>query len=291
MECVPLERLALSGPILVSLVTPSFNQARYLQRTIESVLHQSYPHLQYIVMDGGSTDGSREILESYQDQIDWFSEPDRGQAHAINKGLHRARGQILGYLNSDDVLAPGAIDKVVAHFQAHPDWDLVYGRALLIDDQDRVLGQYRTQPFTLERLATEACICQPAAFWRADLTRRIGLFDEQLHYCLDYDYWLRAAGAGARLVHVEDLLAAARRHDSAKSTTSKLAMYRESIRVCRRHRGQGALGQYLGLWQQWCADTGRHWLGRRRWLLGWLAQAQQWWESGSVSLALGQPRS
>ena len=125
---------------LVSIVTPSFNQAAFLRRTIDSVLGQDYPHIEYIVIDGGSTDGSVEILRSYGERVRWVSEPDRGQSDAINKGFARCRGTIRGYLNSDDVLWPGAVRTVVAHFADQRDWDLIYGNAYHIDADDRILG-------------------------------------------------------------------------------------------------------------------------------------------------------
>ncbi len=236
----------MSAPPLVSIVTPSYNQGRFLRRTIDSVLGQSYAHIEYVVIDGSSTDESVAVLASYGDRVTWVSEPDRGQAHAINKGLARCRGEICAYLNSDDVLLPGAVERVVA------DWDLVYGRAQTIDPDDHVTGAYRTLPFSLRRLAEHSCICQPAAFWRASLAERLGHFDEALHYCMDFDYWLRAALAGAKLVYVEDMLARARIHPDAKSTAQLAPMYLESLRVCQRHLGYVPRGPFVGLWRHHC---------------------------------------
>ena len=134
-------------------------------RTIDSVLGQSYPHVEYVVIDGASTDDSVPILQSYGRRLRWLSEPDRGQADAINKGLALGTGDILAYLNSDDVLLPDALDRVVACFRRHPDADVVYGRAWFIDEDDRRTGAYRTAPFSLRRLAEDSCLCQPAVFW------------------------------------------------------------------------------------------------------------------------------
>jgi glycosyltransferase involved in cell wall biosynthesis len=239
-------------PPLVSIVTPSFNQGRFLRRTVESVLGQGYPHIEYVVIDGGSTDESVAILRSYGDRLAWVSEPDRGQAHALNKGFTRARGQIRAYLNSDDVLAPGAVEKVVAYFLAHPDWDLVYGRAHYIDERGHVTGTYPTAPYTYRRLVEDNCLCQPAVFWRAAVAQKVGQFDERLHCCMDYDYWLRIAGVGGRLEYVEDLLAASRLHPAAKTVACRVPMYRESIAVCTRRTGSVPKGHVLGLWQQRC---------------------------------------
>src|SRR5437016_13220935 len=137
---------------LVSIVTPAYNQRRFLRRTIDSVLNQDYPRIEYFVFDGGSTDQSVDILQSYGARFFWVSQRDHGQSDAINQGLQRARGDILAYLNSDDILLPGAISKVVEHFRGHPDWDLLYGNAHTIDEDDRVLGEYPTAPSDFERL-------------------------------------------------------------------------------------------------------------------------------------------
>src|SRR5262245_29974254 len=184
------ERVAACQP-RVSIITPSFNQAHFLRRTVESVLGQSYPHVEYIVVDGGSTDGTVEVLQSYGHQLTWVSEPDRGQSAAINKGLSWARGEVLAYLNSDDVLLPGAVARVVAHLTANPHCDLVYGRAHYIDEHDQVVGAYHTDDYSFARLMHDCCICQPAAFWRRRIQDRVGAFDEALDYAMDYDYWLR----------------------------------------------------------------------------------------------------
>jgi glycosyltransferase involved in cell wall biosynthesis len=224
----------MHGPSLVSIVTPSLNQGRFLRRTIESVLGQSYPHIEYLIMDGGSSDDSVAILQSYGDRLKWISEPDRGQAHAINKGFARAKGDLRAYLNSDDVLAPGAVAKVVAYFLSRPDWDLLYGRARYLDAEGRIIGSYPTAPYTFRRLLEDNCLCQPAVFWRARLAERIGPFDERLHYCMDYDYWLRAAQAGMHLEHVEDLLAYSRLHPAAKTLACREQMHIERLTVRAR---------------------------------------------------------
>ena len=176
---------------LVSIVTPSYNQGRFLRRTIDSVLNQDYPRVEYLVFDGGSTDESIDILNSYGNRFFWRSERDRGQTDAINKGLLRANGDILAYLNSDDVLLPGAIATAVKHFESRADWELLYGNAYHIDEDDHVLGEYPTAPYDFDRLLQSCCICQPAAFWRRSLSEHVGLFDDTLHCAMDYEYWLR----------------------------------------------------------------------------------------------------
>lgn len=234
---------------LVTIVTPSYNQARYLGRTIDSVLGQSYPHIEYLVFDGGSNDRSQDILASYGSRIRWVSEKDRGQAHAINKGLIQARGDILAYLNSDDVLLPGAVEAVVQAFADHPEWDLLYGDADWIDEADAVLEPYPTAAFSGPKLLQYCFLCQPATFWRRRLTQRIGLFNEDLRCCLDYEYWLRAHQAGARLEHLPVKLAGSRLHDETKTLSLREPVYLETIRVQKEHIGFVELAPFYGLWR------------------------------------------
>ncbi len=237
----------MQAPSLVSIVTPSFNQGKYLRRTIDSVLAQTYPHIEYLVMDGGSTDNSVAILESYGSAFHWESTPDRGQTHAINKGLAQVSGNILAYLNSDDVLFPSTIEKVVSHFEENPNWDMVFGRADYIDESDCFLGEYATRPFNLDLLAENCFICQPAAFWRRRVVEKIGPFDESLKFCMDYEYWIRMADAGFHLEYVEDKLAASRMYPQTKTASCRKEIYRESIAICRNYFGSVSPTIYKGL--------------------------------------------
>ena len=251
---------------LVSIVTPSYNQGRFLRRTIDSVLSQDYPQVEYFVMDGGSTDESVEILRSYGERVLWLSERDGGQAHAINKGLRRATGDILAYLNSDDVLLPGAIAAVVAHLRKNPAWDVVYGNARHIDANDQVLGDYPTAAYSLDRLLEDCCICQPAAFWRRRLMGRVGLFDESLHYAMDYDYWMRIDRAGAVFAHVPEFLACSRVYPETKTQSARLAVYREILEVSRRHAGDASFSQYYAYWHHRCHERPTGWPRLLRWV-------------------------
>jgi glycosyltransferase involved in cell wall biosynthesis len=235
---------------LVSVVTPSYNQGKYLRRTIESVLTQSYPNIELIVMDGGSTDDSIDILKGYGDRVIWVSERDRGQTHAINKGMQRARGDVLAYLNSDDVLLPGAIDKVVRYFAEHGDTKLVYGKAFYIDEDDRVTGEYKTEPYSFERLAEECIICQPATFWRRELAEEIGEFDERRSYVMDYDYWLRVAKSGARIDFFGEHLSCSRLYPETKTLSARRNIYREIIHCCWEHNRYVGLDYLIGYWHQ-----------------------------------------
>jgi glycosyltransferase involved in cell wall biosynthesis len=233
---------------LVSIVTPSYNQGRFLKRTIDSVLMQSYPNIQYVVIDGGSTDESVEILRSYRDRFYWKSEPDRGQTHAINKGLARAKGEILAYLNSDDILAPRAVERVVHYLQQHPDCDMVYGEADYIDEKDEVIGSYKTADYSLNRLIEDCMVCQPAAFWRNRIAEKVGPFDEQLNFAMDYDYWLRIAKAGGEIQFLREKLACSRLYPETKTLSARPNIYQEIFEICRRHTGFVHQSYYQGYW-------------------------------------------
>ena len=232
----------------VSIVTPSYNQGRFLKRTIDSVLMQSYPNIQYVVIDGGSTDESVEILRSYRDRFYWVSEPDRGQTNAINKGLARAKGEILAYLNSDDILAPRAVERVVHYLQQHPDCDMVYGEADYIDEKDEVIGSYKTADYSLNRLIEDCMVCQPAAFWRKRMTEKVGPFDEQLNFAMDYDYWLRIAKAGGEIRFLREKLACSRLYSETKTLSARPKIFQEIFEICRRHTGYVHQSYYQGYW-------------------------------------------
>jgi len=242
---------------LVSVVTPSFNQGPFLRRTIDSVLGQSYPNIEYLVIDGGSTDESVGILRSYGTRIRWVSERDRGQAHAINKGFDQSRGEIRAYLNSDDVLLPGTIERVVDQFARHPHWDMVYGRAHYIDEQDQGIGSYQTADYSFPRLMQDCCVCQPAAFWRTRIARRVGPFDERLHYAMDYDYWIRIDRAGGRIQHLPEVLAYSRLYPGTKTLSARRKIYREIFRVCQERAGFAECSYYLGYWHHLCKERRR----------------------------------
>lgn len=235
-------------PALVSIVTPSYNQGRFLRRTIESVLTQSYPNIEYVVMDGGSKDESVEILQSYGERFYWESKPDRGQADAINKGFARVKGEILAYLNSDDVLVPGAIERVVRYFEQNPSCDLVYGNADYIDERDQVIGGYRTADYSLQRLLEDCMICQPAAFWRRRIANTVGPFDDLLDYTMDYDYWLRIANAGGEIHFLRENLACSRLYPETKTLSARTKIYKEIFKICRKHAGYVHKSYYQGYW-------------------------------------------
>jgi glycosyltransferase involved in cell wall biosynthesis len=260
------EAIRVTTPPVVSIVTPSFNQGAFIGQTIESVLRQDYPHIDYRVVDGGSTDNTVEVLKSYGSRVAWVSEKDRGQAHAINKGMLQARGTILAYLNSDDLLRAGAVSRVVEHFAQRPACDLVYGRDATIDAAGRFLGTFPTAEYSFETLADCCCISQPATFWRKRLADAVGPFDEALHLVMDYDYWLRAAAEGMALEHVPDVLAHTRMHRLTKTSGAapgahRDRFYRELFDVCLRRVGYVS-SRYVHAWLFGSVFARRPWLLR-----------------------------
>ena len=254
-------------PPVVSIVTPSFNQGAFIRQTIDSVLTQDYPHIDYRVTDGGSTDDTVSVLKSYGDRVRWVSEKDRGQTHAINKGMADARGEIRAYLNSDDLLRPGAVSRVVEHFRARPGCDLVYGRDALIDADGGYLGMYPTAEYSFEALADCCCISQPATFWRARLADRIGPLDESLQLVMDYEYWLRADRAGGKIEHVSDVLASTRMHRQTKTSGAGKPgsfherFFREVFAVSLKHAGYVS-PKYVYGWLNAAVFNARPWTRR-----------------------------
>ena len=231
---------------LVTIVTPSYNQSRFIHATIESVLKQDYLRIEYLVMDGGSTDETVSILREYSDRLRWVSEPDHGQAHAINKGWRQARGSILAYLNSDDVYLPGAIAQAVAALEAHPEAAAVYGEGYHVDEEGRVLERYPTESFNPDRLRETCFICQPTVFLRREAVERAGYLDELLRYCMDYDLWIRLARAGKILSHTAHYLASTRLHADAKTLDQRGQAHAEILRVTYRHFGRVAPSLVFG---------------------------------------------
>ncbi len=164
-------------PLLVSIVTPSLNMAAYIEETIDSVLAQDYPSIEYIVMDAGSTDGTPSILRKYEGRLQYFSQPDGGTADAINQGFARCGGSILAFLNADDTYLPGAISTAVSTLSANPDIAMVYGEGNWVNERGEIIGRYPTLPFDSKRLEQECFICQPASFFRREAFEAIGGMD------------------------------------------------------------------------------------------------------------------
>jgi glycosyltransferase involved in cell wall biosynthesis len=221
---------------LVSIVTPSLNQGRFIAETIESVRAQDYPRIEHIVLDGGSQDETAEIVARYRDRLTWISEPDRGQSHAINRGFRMASGEILSWLNTDDRLLPGAVRAVVDGFRADPTVMMLYGDGDLIDAAGRKIWPFRfTEPFNLRRLIEVGdFILQPATFVRREALEAVEYLDEDLHWCMDWDLWIRI-GQRFRVRYLPTPLAQARIHPDAKTSRGGFAKIREMHQIIRRH--------------------------------------------------------
>ncbi len=226
---------------LVSIVTPSYDQAAYLEQTLRSVLEQGYADLEYMVVDGGSTDGSVEIIRRYADRLAWWaSEKDSGQAEAINKGLQKARGEIVAWLNSDDIYLPGAIAGAVKAFAAHPHAMMVYGDTRAIDAQGQTLNVLHYRQLSLEGLLCYEIIGQPAVFMRRAAYQTAGGLDPSYHFMLDHLLWIKIALQG-EIVHVNEEWAAARYHPQAKNRAQATGFAREAYRLLDWARAEPAL--------------------------------------------------
>jgi glycosyltransferase involved in cell wall biosynthesis len=210
--------------------------AKYLADTIESVLAQDYPNIEYIVVDGGSTDGSLEILERYRSRLRYFSEPDHGPSDAAAKGFRQARGEIFAWLNADDTYLPGAIRQGVEYLERHPETDVVYGEGWWIDESGAKIDRYPTLPFDAKVLERDCFICQPAAFIRATAYRRCEL-DPAVERSFDYDLWIRMAKAGMNFAAIPQYLANSRMHQGAKTIYERDSVFQASMDLLKRHYG------------------------------------------------------
>ena len=220
----------------IAIVTPSFNQVDFLERTMKSVLEQHYPELQYIVQDGGSEDGTVAILEKYSRRLShWESAKDTGQAHAINLGFTHATGEIMAYLNSDDLLLPGTLHYVAHYFSKHPDVDVAYGHRVLVDENDREVGRWVLPPHDDHVLSWADYIPQETLFWRRDIWRKAGgCVDEGLRFAMDWDLILRFRDAGAKFVRLPRFLGAFRVHSQQKSSKELEDRGREEMGQLRK---------------------------------------------------------
>ena len=217
--------------MLVSIVTPSYNQGEFLEATIQSVLAQEYPNMEYIIVDGGSTDGSVEIIQKYAGQLSWWiSEPDGGQADGINKGLQRARGDVVAWINSDDLYLPGAIHTAVTALKDVPDSGMVFGDAITIDQAGNPLNRLSFADWGLPELMRYHIVCQPAVFMRRIALEQAGYLDENFHFMLDHHLWLRIA-LRFGIKHSSSVWAAARHHPDAKNVAQSVAFADETYQT------------------------------------------------------------
>lgn len=214
-----VDRLSTNAPT-ISIVTPSYNQGSFIEKTIKSVLYQDYPKLEYVVQDGGSSDGTSEVVQKFQRRLKHFeSRKDNGQAHAINLGFVHATGEIMAYLNSDDVLLPNTLFYVANYFATHPDVDVVYGHRLIIDEDDKVVGDWIMPSHDTETLKWADYIPQETMFWRRSIWDKAGgQMDESFQFALDWDLLLRFQEAGAKFERLPRYLSAFRVHHQQKST-------------------------------------------------------------------------
>ncbi|HCT84075.1 MAG TPA: hypothetical protein DF296_02630 [Candidatus Margulisbacteria bacterium] len=236
---------------LVTIITPSLNQSQYIEDTIKSVLSQSYPNIEYIVMDGGSIDGTIEVIKKYESKIShWESVSDKGQTNAINKGLKIARGKYWGWLNSDDYLAPDVVERVVAAFESDLETGTVYGKINIIDSAGNLIEQRSNNGIvTYEGLLNGSSnVVQIGAFHRLDLIKKYGYLSEEYNYCMDYDLWLRLAKCSG-VKNLGILVGYHRFHDSCKSI-KEFHKFIPEIKLIRKHNhGKIICQKNYNLWR------------------------------------------
>lgn len=237
----------------ITVVTPSFNQGKFIEETIRSVLLQGYPNLEYIVVDGGSTDQSVEVIRKYTPFLDyWGSEPDSGQANAINKGFYRSTGEIMGWLNSDDFLLPRALERIAAGFINHPSDSIVTGFRKVYDQQGRFARNFINDLPTNYYIRHYCPICQETTYWRRSLWKKLGPLDEEFHYAMDYEFWLRALDSGYSFRLLPSYLGAFRDHPEGKSSTWQDVYQRDMNALYARYNlGASEADILASLGRQW----------------------------------------
>lgn len=237
---------------IVSIITPSFNQGQFIEETIQSVLDQDYSNIEYVIVDGGSTDNTLDILRRFGDRIRWISEKDAGQADAISKGVGMTTGDVIHWLNSDDILLPGAVSKVMACFQNSPEVKLVYGRCYYCDRDGEIVGSYPTETFDLDRLAMFNFIAQPSAFIKRDAFLEVSGLDQRLNYLFDVDLWIKI-GMQFKTLYLPEYLSEYRLHDTSKTVDKAQALSnsRESLEVVFKHFNWAPSNRVFGYYHQW----------------------------------------
>ncbi len=251
-----------SEPPPVSVVTPTLQMSRFLRDTIESVLGQDYPRLEYLVMDGGSTDGTVDLLRGYGDRLRFVSEQDGGQADAVNRGFRATSGELFAFLNADDTYLPGAVGKAVRGFLENPGAAVVYGNGVHVDEQGDEIAPYPTQDFDRDALMRRCFICQPAAFISRSALEQVGLLDARLQVSLDYDLWIRLAKLYP-FARVGGTLATSRMHAGNKTLAQRRLAYSESIEIVKRHFGYVPL-DWLHGYSQFVVDGVDQFFARSR---------------------------
>jgi glycosyltransferase involved in cell wall biosynthesis len=234
-ELVPINKI--HSDLKISIITPSYNQGQFIEETIRSVLLQNYTNIEYIIIDGGSTDNSIDIIKKYQNNIAyWISEPDRGQTHAINKGLAIATGDIVAYLNSDDMYLPDSFTQIIEFFNNNPDIDMVYGNLVHIDKQSNMIDVMECGKLDVFKLFSfHYYLPQATVFLRHEIVKKIGPFDEKLNLNMDYDYWVRLSFFG-KIAHIPKELACARLYPEAKSQFFSQDYLQENLIILEKYK-------------------------------------------------------
>lgn len=250
---------------LVSIITPSFNQGKFLEETILSVLNQDYPRIEYIIVDGASSDNTIEVAKKYESRLaSWVSEPDKGQTDAINKGFGLATGEILAWLNSDDVYYPGAVSEAVKYLLDHPQIGMVYADLDFIDEKGRVIGKFNAAQTDLPKLRRGYVhIPQPSAFFRADLWKKVGPLDSSFFFAMDYDLWTRLAAASEIKYLPGKSWAKFRLHSDGKTINADDRCWPEMLRVHYRDGGKPWAPIVLKYWLRKAAAPFLNWKRRR----------------------------
>ena len=242
----------------VSIITPSYNQAQFLEQTIQSVLTQTYPNIEYIVVDGASSDNSVEIIRKYEHRINWWvSEPDKGQSEAVNKGWMHATGEIIGWLNSDDLLLPDTVTRMVNAFEETPEMGFIYGDVLSIDQYGDIFNVMRFQQWGIEDLAAFEVISQPGVFMRREILEQAGYLNNTLHYLMDIHLWLKMIQL-APMRYLPGLAAAARYHAGAKNVAAGAHYGADAYKIVEWMKTQPLLQEILE------KDSHRVWAGAHR---------------------------
>lgn len=209
-----------------SVITPSYNQGQFIERTILSVLNQSDVKFEYRVQDGGSSDSTLDILRNFQDHIQWVSQKDEGQAYAVNRAMFDSTGDIIAWINSDDIYYPSALKKVEKVFEENPKVQVVYGRAHHIDQNDRIIDIYPTENWNFNRLKEICFVCQPATFFRRQFMEAYGPLDSQLQFCMDYELWLRY-GSLTNFYYLQEFIAGSRLYEDTKTLGQRVSVHYE----------------------------------------------------------------
>ena len=226
-------------PLSISIVTPSLNQGCFIGRTIESILDQGYRRLEYVVQDGGSCDETPRVLAAYSGRLTQVFGPDAGQADAVNRAFRLTSGEIMAYINADDMLAAGALHYVAQYFSRHPDVDAIYAHRITIDKNDREVGRWILPPHSDDALLWADFVPQETLFWRRSLWRRVGEFDVTFQFALDWDFLLRCVAAKARIVRLPRFISFFRVHERQKTTTLLSTVGKEEMeRLHRRYLGR-----------------------------------------------------